>query len=283
MPNAFGWTNLNDGYSFDPANNTWTAISTVNAPPPRRGHSAVWTGTEMIVWSGVDNIFGSFLKSGAIYNPSTDTWRPMSAINSPSARNGHRSFWTGTKMIVWGGEESYQQQAPANTGGIYDLATDSWTLIQNSPMTGRLGMFAAWTGNEMVIWGGQNSSAWSVNYSDGARFNPTTGVWKMMDSLGAPSARSFGISENIAGTWTGKCLLFFGGSTNGNSAVGGTYLYNFNPETPTITSAVAANIKSSEATIGGMLLQTAELPSPNEVWFTLPRERTVIRLSAARA
>ena len=32
---------------------TWTATSTTNAPSARAGHSAVWTGTEMIVWGGV--------------------------------------------------------------------------------------------------------------------------------------------------------------------------------------------------------------------------------------
>ena len=31
---------------------TWTATSTVNAPSPRFDHTAVWTGSEMIIWGG---------------------------------------------------------------------------------------------------------------------------------------------------------------------------------------------------------------------------------------
>src|SRR5437870_3030856 len=31
---------------------TWTATSTTNAPTARSGHTAVWTGSEMIVWGG---------------------------------------------------------------------------------------------------------------------------------------------------------------------------------------------------------------------------------------
>ena len=31
---------------------TWTATSTTNAPVRRAGHTAVWTGSEMIVWGG---------------------------------------------------------------------------------------------------------------------------------------------------------------------------------------------------------------------------------------
>ncbi len=33
---------------------TWTATSTTNAPTGRSGHTAVWTGSEMIVWGGID-------------------------------------------------------------------------------------------------------------------------------------------------------------------------------------------------------------------------------------
>src|SRR5262249_13958835 len=33
---------------------TWTATSTINAPAARELHTAVWTGSEMIVWGGYD-------------------------------------------------------------------------------------------------------------------------------------------------------------------------------------------------------------------------------------
>ena len=33
--------------------NTWTATSTTNAPAARFRHTAVWTGSEMIVWGGI--------------------------------------------------------------------------------------------------------------------------------------------------------------------------------------------------------------------------------------
>src|SRR4029077_15660130 len=35
---------------------TWTATSTSNAPEARSGHTAVWTGSEMIVWGGDNGI-----------------------------------------------------------------------------------------------------------------------------------------------------------------------------------------------------------------------------------
>jgi hypothetical protein len=51
---------------------TWTATSTANAPDGRSSHTAVWTGTEMIVWGGWKP--HRALNTGGRYNPSTDSW-----------------------------------------------------------------------------------------------------------------------------------------------------------------------------------------------------------------
>ena len=79
---------------------TWTATSTTNAPSPREEHTAVWTGTEMIVWGGHQP--PDVLNTGGRYNPSTDTWTATSTTNAPNARANHTAVWTGTEMIVWG-------------------------------------------------------------------------------------------------------------------------------------------------------------------------------------
>ena len=43
---------LNDGGRYNPAANSWTAVPTTGAPAARYRHTAVWTGSEMIVWGG---------------------------------------------------------------------------------------------------------------------------------------------------------------------------------------------------------------------------------------
>jgi hypothetical protein len=40
------------GGRYDPSTDNWTATSTTNAPDIRSGHTAIWTGSEMIVWGG---------------------------------------------------------------------------------------------------------------------------------------------------------------------------------------------------------------------------------------
>ncbi len=117
---------------IDPCiDDTWTATSSVNAPNGRGGHSAVWTGSEIIVWGGFNG--SNAVNTGGRYNASTDSWTAISTTNAPAARFDHTAVWTGTEIIVWGGF------APGpiyfNTGGRYNPGTDTWvaTSMVNVP------------------------------------------------------------------------------------------------------------------------------------------------------
>ena len=100
-----------------PCTDNWRASSTTNAPSlARSGHTAVWTGSEMIVWGGM--ISDSVLNTGGRYFPSTDSWTATSSTNVPSGRYLHTAVWTGNEMIVWGGYEG--NSAYLNTGGRYN-------------------------------------------------------------------------------------------------------------------------------------------------------------------
>src|SRR5205823_5833600 len=79
----------------------WTPTSINLAPTARQSHTAVWTGSEMIIWGGTDP--SSDFNTGGRYNPSTDSWTPTSTVNAPAARAFHTAVWTGSEMIVWGG------------------------------------------------------------------------------------------------------------------------------------------------------------------------------------
>src|SRR5262249_44605693 len=93
---------LNTGGRYKPAANSWTPTNLNNAPAARFVHTAVWTGTEMIVWGGADSN-GSATQTGARYNPSTNSWTATSLTDAPGSRLLHTAVWTGTEMIIWGG------------------------------------------------------------------------------------------------------------------------------------------------------------------------------------
>jgi hypothetical protein len=86
---------------LDCADDTWTATNTNNAPSARFFHTAVWTGTEMIVWGGSNG--SNTVNTGGRYNPKTDSWTATSTSNAPAGRSDHTAVWTGNEMIVWGG------------------------------------------------------------------------------------------------------------------------------------------------------------------------------------
>ena len=69
---------LNTGGRYNPSTDSWTATSTTNAPAGRDGHTAVWTGSEMIVWGGHIDGSSYYLNTGGRYNPSTDSWTATS-------------------------------------------------------------------------------------------------------------------------------------------------------------------------------------------------------------
>src|SRR5439155_7318890 len=114
----------NTGGRYDPATDSWTATSLANAAGARWLDSAVWTGSEMIVWGGGHN--NTLLNSGGRYNPITDTWTATSMVNVPIARNYHTGVWAGSEMIVWGGGGG-GGNGNVNAGGRYNRTNDRCT------------------------------------------------------------------------------------------------------------------------------------------------------------
>jgi len=205
---------------------TWTPTSTTNAPDGRMLPTAVWTGSEMIVWGGTtDRING--LNTGGRYNPSTDSWTPISTTNAPTARFAHTAVWTGSEMIVWGG---YNNGSRLNTGGRYDPSTDTWTATSttNTP-DGRYEHTAVWTGSEMIVWGGLGGT----DLNTGGRYNPVTDTWIATSTTAAPIARRI----NTA-VWTGSEMIVWGGVNNVTILNSGG---RYDPNTDTWTSTSMTN------------------------------------------
>ena len=64
---------FNDGGRYNPMANTWTALPTTGAPAARSYHTAVWTGSEMIVWGGQGS--NGYFNDGGRYNPAAKVGR----------------------------------------------------------------------------------------------------------------------------------------------------------------------------------------------------------------
>ena len=86
LPTDIG--NQGAGGRYNPNIDSWVPTTVVLSG--RSGHTAVWTGSEMILWGGVsfDGTYHYF-NTGARYNPSTDSWVATSTTAAPAARNLH--------------------------------------------------------------------------------------------------------------------------------------------------------------------------------------------------
>ena len=221
---------LNTGGRYDPNSDSWTPTSTTNAPPDRELHTAVWTGSEMIVWGGY-NVSGD-LRTGARYNPDTNNWISTTTTNAPAARDSHTAVWTSNEMIVWGGDTP----SVTNTGGTYDPSTDSWTATSttNAP-TARIAHTAVWTGDEMIIWGGTDEA---FNYfNTGGRHDPGTNGWVATSTTDAPDAR-----YSHSAVWTGSEMIVWGGGTiSVLFDTGGRYCAQSGGPSPTPTATPTAS------------------------------------------
>lgn len=196
-------TEYGDGARYNPSTDTWQPIATAGAPSARYGHSAVWTGSEMIVWGG--GASGLTRNDGARYNPSTNTWSAMSNAGAPVLA-GHLGVWTGSKMVVWG--------SLTGNGGLYDPDADSWVAMATAcAPTGRLLATATWTGSKMVVWGGWANN---VYYGDGYEFDPAANTWTKLTNTAAPSARL-----GHTAVWTGSRMIVWGGSNGTDLNTGG--------------------------------------------------------------
>jgi N-acetylneuraminic acid mutarotase len=182
---------------------TWTTVQSTSAPTAREAHTAVWTGSEMIVWGGFNAFTQLDTNTGARYNPATDSWTATSMTNAAVARDTHTAVWTGTKMVIWGGGN--ELFVPKDTGGRYDPATDSWlaTATSGAPAA-RESHTAVWSGSRMVVWGGFNSAFNDVN--TGGRYDPVGDGWTATNTTGAPTPR-----DSHTAIWTGTRMVVWGG------------------------------------------------------------------------
>ena len=252
-------TAYNIGGRYNPDTDNWTLVSneysTPLIPQIRRGHDAIWTGAEMIIWGGSDDCtagdpcdFDHF-NTGGRYNPVTDSWLPtyddVNLQPVPIASNFYTAVWTGTEMIIWGGDNG------SNTGSRYNPLTDTWlpvSLVDAS--NNAFAHSAVWNGEEMMVWGGIGSAdgmynpstdTWSSIGISGVnvaptnfnrttavwtgeemflkyflsnemyRYSPSVGEWLPINSVGMPGAQDSIFNTTI---WTGEKILLWGGFTN---------------------------------------------------------------------
>jgi hypothetical protein len=220
--------------AFDPATNRWRRLPP--APTGVAGGLVVWTGRELISWGG--GCCGDSSSEGAAFNPDSDSWRRL-APSPLAASQGPVGAWTGRElfMFVSGLDPEGKPIAGAARAAAYDPATDTWRVIAPAPelrtsavwdgheilLVGGAGRgyaydpatnqwrrlpavksggtqdVAAWTGRQLLVFGGEAASNRLLAY------DPKRNGWSTLPK--APLQKRVAPSA----VWTGHELIVWGG------------------------------------------------------------------------
>lgn len=123
----------------------------------------------------------------------------------PEVRVTTATAWTGEELIVWGGYvySGYSDEVARDDGFVFSAASHEWRKMSPSPLEARAGPAAAWTGQELLIWGGSPSTSFGRFSSDGAAYDPDSDSWRELPP--APLSARAPLS-----VWTGKEFLLWG-------------------------------------------------------------------------
>jgi hypothetical protein len=151
--------------AYNPRTGYWRRLD----PPVSVSIAPVWTGRELIVWTGLGPTdFGSpGSVPGAAYDPATDKWHQIAPAPVEPAI-GSTAVWTGRVVVVVGGAG-----VPATAAAAYDPRTNTWRRLPDLPRSlDGGGTAVAWDGSEVVVaWGTCCDAA-------GFAYSPEHNAWR---------------------------------------------------------------------------------------------------------
>ena len=219
-----------ESFADDVALAVWRAWSTgvldwqpISSPfGARSGQSAVWDGSRMILFGGLDaetRIASDVLA----FTPALNQWTKLSSPKL-EPRFGHQAFLTADdQLVVYGGQTDVGSGEWQPSGFVLDLRHGVTHVIpsQRPPSAARAvrqSQTVIWTGETLVAWGG----AWTTNgttwHPEGGIWDPRSQRWSKIAIEGAPLRWS-----GHSAVWTGAEMIVWGGRLlpGASSAIGG--------------------------------------------------------------
>jgi hypothetical protein len=180
-------------------------------PPlsPRNGAVAAWTGNEVVVFGGWENLcppgadcatVPTPFDDGAAYNPATRTWRPIAQVPAPIASR---------TAVALNGDVYVLGCLPAscNSDALlrYRPGADTWDTLSLLPSNGAYALLAA--EHDVIAYRGSDEAAELPDY----RFDTAAQGWEALPDDPFPAMYDRQL------LWNGDELLLFGKRSDANA------------------------------------------------------------------
>lgn len=127
----------------------------------------------------------------------------------PEIRGGAAQAWTGSELLVWGGNTGLDESTVVASGLVFDATEMTWHPIAPAPLEPRMRMASAWTGSELLVWGGWSGRSGSEFlegfFGDGAAYDPVSDSWRTLPPAPIDARAPLSV-------WTGREMLVWGTS-----------------------------------------------------------------------
>jgi N-acetylneuraminic acid mutarotase len=210
-------------FSYDPASDSWTEVSSSAFVHGGTPAAAVLGGRIIIAGGAGGGMVGNEVES---YDPAVDEWTTLASMSC--ARNHTAGGVIGGKLYVAGGRPGNQSCLE-----VYDPASNTWTTRASMP-TGRSGVAGAVVGNCFYVFGGEGNGADPNGiFHEVEAYDPATDSWTELPPM---QTGRHGIYAAVLGA----AIYLPGGSTVqglGTTGVNEAYVINLTaPRQPVVLS-----------------------------------------------
>ena len=174
---GIGLDNLTTGAAYNPVTDSWRNVA---LPPSTKVPSdVVWTGSRILAWQPEG------ASPGALYDPATDRWTPISTSSVPGAVSFGRAMWIGKELAVQGGMAPHGGGPVEQRLFLFDPDRDAWRVSSRLPadLSPWLFISGLWTGRE-AIFSGNGGPGPGATFA----YDPPADRWRGVENLGIDEA-----------------------------------------------------------------------------------------------
>lgn len=213
---------------YNISTDTWSDITVTNGLTDDLFYQAIHAGgNRVFFYGGYNSATSTFLKDTRVLDLSTGVFTTMTQppVEIVGVSTPDLLYLGNDKVLLYGGHYNDSGQVWLNQAAIFDIPTNTWTVISDVHKPNvRYAYSIATNQTHVYVWGGYEAfDGVYQQVKSGAAYNIATDTWtEMIVDPHTPSERSGAVA-----VWAGDRMIFWGGGANDASDDLGGGIYDF--------------------------------------------------------